>query len=70
MTEDRLVKSLILNPGSTSTKIAYFENENEIISKNLSHSAEDLDKFHNVIEQKDFRIGCIWEFIQENNIIL
>ena len=35
-------KVFAINPGSTSTKIAMFEGEKEIFSRNISHDAEKL----------------------------
>ena len=34
------MKILVINPGSTSTKLAVFEGETEIASKKLDHSVE------------------------------
>lgn len=33
---------LTINPGSTSTKVAVFDDETEVFSKNIVHAAEDL----------------------------
>lgn len=38
-------KILAINPGSTSTKIAIFEDETEKFVKNIKHSAEEIAKF-------------------------
>jgi len=46
---------LIINPGSTSTKIAVYEDDREIFSENISHSAEDLAGYQKMVDQKDFR---------------
>jgi len=39
------MKILVINPGSTSTKIAIYEDEKEIWSKTIEHSKEELSKF-------------------------
>ena len=49
------MKILVINPGSTSTKMAVYENESPILLRNISHSAEDLAPFGNITEQQDFR---------------
>ena len=36
---------LVVNPGSTSTKIGVYEDENLLFDKTLRHSAEELEKF-------------------------
>lgn len=48
-------KTLVINPGSTSTKIALFKDEEQIFSVNITHSAEELSKFHRIIDQYEFR---------------
>ena len=42
-------KVFAINPGSTSTKIAMFEGEKEIFSRNISHDAEKLKEFNKKI---------------------
>ena len=48
-------KLLAINPGSTSTKIAVFEDENQVFIKNIKHSAEEISKFPNVASQFQYR---------------
>ena len=48
-------KILTINPGSTSTKIAVFEDENQVFKKNLKHSAEEVAKYDRISDQKPFR---------------
>lgn len=50
---------LTINPGSTSTKIAVFEDENEVFSKTLRHSSEELAPFTTVASQFQFRKDII-----------
>lgn len=61
---------LIINPGSTSTKISVFDNEKEILTKTLRHSNDELKNFKSIIEQYDFRKNIIEKFLEENNIPL
>ncbi len=46
---------LVINPGSTSTKIAVFKDESAVWEKVIKHSTEDLTQFGQVIEQLDWR---------------
>ncbi|MDF2615942.1 MAG: buk [Sedimentibacter sp.] len=62
------MKQLIINPGSTSTKIAVFENESLLFEKTLRHSNEELSPYHNVADQFEFRKQLILEALKENNI--
>lgn len=57
---------LVINPGSTSTKVAIFEDENKKIQKTLHHPPEDLEKFDSLMEQKEYREKAIFEFLKEN----
>ncbi len=53
------MKILAINPGSTSTKIAVFEDLKELFTKNIKHSVEDLKPFSRIIEQYEFRKNII-----------
>ncbi len=59
---------LVINPGSTSTKISVFEENNEVFTKTLRHTNEELAPFSDVISQKDFRRDIIKNVLAENNI--
>ena len=50
---------LVINPGSTSTKIAIFEGSNQIYKETLRHSTEVISSYPNVSSQKDFRYEAI-----------
>lgn len=59
---------LVINPGSTSTKIALFSNEQCIASENLSHSVEEIKKFKSIYEQKEMRTEVIMEWLRKENV--
>ncbi|MEG0855202.1 MAG: butyrate kinase [Terrisporobacter sp.] len=59
---------LAINPGSTSTKFAVYEGENQIVSKTLDHSVEELAKFASIMEQFEMRKNEIENTLKENNI--
>lgn len=59
-------KILAINPGSTSTKIAIYENEKEVFCKTLNHPIEEIEKYNNVAEQFNMRKEVILSFLQEN----
>ncbi len=50
-----MAKVLVINPGGSSTKIAVFQDKEEILSKNIKHTGEELKAFSSVIAQKDYR---------------
>lgn len=62
------MKQLIINPGSTSTKIAVFEDETSVFEKTLRHSNEELGVYHKVADQFEFRKQLILEALKENSI--
>ena len=59
------MKLLIINPGATSTKIAVFEDEEQLFKVTIDHSAEELDQFPRVIDQADYRKEAILKAITE-----
>ena len=62
------IKSLVINPGSTSTKIGVFEDETMLFQETLRHTTEELAVFATVADQKDFRKDIIAQFFEEKNI--
>ena len=67
---DMSYRIFVINPGSTSTKLAYFEDENKLYEANVFHDASELAKFDSAYDQLDFRKQMILEFLDENGIDL
>ncbi|MBN1997259.1 butyrate kinase [candidate division KSB1 bacterium] len=63
-----MYKILVINPGSTSTKIGYFHDELLILSSNLSISSNELENFPGILDQCDFRESSVRQFIQQNDL--
>lgn len=59
------INLLVINPGSTSTKIAIFENGKEVHRKNLTHSAESIAKYKKIVDQTPFRKEEVEKFLKE-----
>ncbi len=59
---------LTINPGSTSTKIGVYKNENVIFELTVRHSTKLLESFSKIWEQYSFRKKEILETLQEHNI--
>ena len=59
-----------INPGSTSTKIALFEDDKCLFSKNVSHSAEELAKYSDMPAQLPYRRDMILDILKENGFSL
>lgn len=58
---------LAINPGSTSTKISLYNNENEIFSVNIK-IPEEITKSISVWDQYDFRERTIFNLLEEKKI--
>ncbi len=61
-------KILALNPGSTSTKIAVYEDKKELFSVNIEHSTEEIEKYENISDQFEMRKDAIVKTINDNGI--
>ena len=62
--------NLVVNPGSTSTKIALFENEELVTTETVRHSAKKLRRFDDVASQLKFRTKVVKTFLRKNRIKL
>ncbi len=62
------MRILAINPGSTSTKIAVYEDNKDIFTKNLKHSVEELAPFKGILEQYDFRKNIIVKELEATGI--
>ena len=62
------MKILAINPGSTSTKIAVYEDKTPLLVRNIRHSVEELSHFPRVIDQFEFRKNLVIEALKENGI--
>jgi butyrate kinase len=61
---------LVLNPGSTSTKISLYAGDSELVGEVLQHSADEIRKYDSISQQKDFRKSAIDSFLETNGIDL
>ncbi len=64
------MKVLVINPGATSTKVAVFEEERELLKKSIIHTAQELEGFDRVIDQADFRQRAVLEAVAEGGFRL
>ncbi|MFZ5942796.1 MAG: butyrate kinase [Bacillota bacterium] len=63
-----MYRILVINPGSTSTKIAVYENEKAILELTLRHSNEELANYNKVADQFDFRKALIIDALKQKGI--
>ncbi len=63
-------KILVINPGSTSTKIALFDDNEALFSENIKHPVDEIKKFHRIIDQLGFRLQVINEYLEKRQVNL
>ena len=63
-------KILIINPGSTSTKIGVYEDETQVMEETLRHSTEEIAQYATIYDQKDFRKEVILSVLKEKGVDL
>lgn len=61
---------LVINPGSTSTKVGLFDGERVVFTVNVAHEASELAKFAGVSDQLPYRVGLIEQALAENGVEL
>lgn len=66
----KIYRILIINPGSTSTKIAIFDNEKSLFEEALRHSAEEIAQYETIFGQYEFRKNVVLETLSKKGISL
>ena len=61
-------KLLVINPGSTSTKVSYFENEKNVFTESIFHDAPELLKYPTTNDQLPMRRQVLLDFLKEHGI--
>lgn len=62
------VRILVINPGSTSTKIAVYEDERPLLVRNIRHTVDELSAFVAVTDQFDFRKSLVLRALEAEEI--
>ncbi|MBQ9840533.1 MAG: hypothetical protein IJO78_02955, partial [Erysipelotrichaceae bacterium] len=63
-------KILVINPGSTSTKLSLFMNEEHQFTTDVFHDSSVLKTFPTINDQLDYRMEVVDKFILDNQIDL
>ena len=58
----------VMNLGSTSSKIAVYDDDKEVFNDTIRHSTEELAPFGDVTEQYEFRYNKIKESLESNGV--
>ncbi len=61
------MRILAINPGSTSTKIAVYEDETPVMLRTINHSAQDVAQFKRITDQFDYRLQLILDTLAEEH---
>ena len=61
---------LVINPGSTSTKMAVYEDEKPIVLRNIAHTQEELSRFDDVLDQQDYRKQLVLDELERVGVPL
>ena len=61
---------LVINTGSTSTKVGFYDSGEMLFEKNLTHTAEEIAKYKSVMDQGGMRRDAITDFLSEKGIAL
>lgn len=64
------MKILVINPGSTSTKMAVYYDEKPILLRSITHTADELSQFDAITEQQDFRRHLVLDELERSGIPL
>jgi len=63
-----IVRILVINPGSTSTKVAVYDNTRCLFTETVSHSEDELSVFKQIIDQKTFRFQLVGQILKKHKI--
>ena len=61
---------LAINPGSTSTKIAVYRDETPVLVKSIPHSAEEVSKYAQVVDQLPMRKQLIFDELEKAGLLM
>lgn len=64
------MKILVINPGSTSTKVAVYNDEQPLCINNIHHTSDELAPFKQAMDQRDFRRKIVINWLEQNHIPL
>lgn len=68
--ENMEYRTLIINPGSTSTKVAVYADKEKVFADNLKHTQKELAPFAKIYNQKKYRIKLIYNALIQRSIEL
>ena len=67
---DKIYRILVINPGSTSTKLSMFENETCLFTEDVFHDSSVLKKFPTINDQLDYRMEVVDKFLKDVDMVI
>jgi butyrate kinase len=61
---------LVLNPGSTSTKVAVYRGSKQLVAESIGHDKAQIEKFDRIVDQYPMRQAVVLDFLSRNKIDL
>ena len=61
---------LVLNPGSTSTKAAVYQDERPLLSRSIVHTNQDLAPYPTLYDQLDYRVSLVRSWLAQEGFDL
>lgn len=68
--DNSVYRILVINPGSTSTKVAVYHNEQPVHAATIKHSVEEIQQFKEIIDQYVFRKQLVLDWLRAEGIPL
>lgn len=65
-----MYRLLVINPGSTSTKVAVYEDEQPLFFETLRHSSQEISAFSHILDQYDLRLEVVLALLRQRQIPL
>nr|MBP7635670.1 butyrate kinase [Candidatus Ozemobacteraceae bacterium] len=62
------IRILVVNPGSTSTKLGLFENEKPVATGKVDHAAKDLEAYPRILDQVPMRRQVMLDFLKQQGL--
>jgi len=60
-----MYRLLVINPGSTSTKVAIYQDEQPLFAETVHHGSEELARFDHVLDQYDMRLDAVLDLLEK-----
>lgn len=59
---------LVINPGSTSTKVALYDHDGKVFQETIDHPMEEIDAFEEIPDQLEMRLEVVEQLLEQQNV--